>query len=112
MDAMDAWLITPLLVTGAIAIVAFVTRRRAAFVFGALACWLVAASPDAPVHAQYRIQEAAYMATFNEGVTRSWERAPIAGVIGTIIGLLVSEFITAKSVKGRQPASNGAPPPQ
>jgi hypothetical protein len=112
MDTMAAWIIAPLLITGVIAIVAFVTRRRAAFVFGALACWIVTASPGPPIHAQYHTQEAAYMAAFNDGVARSWERAPMAGLIGTIIGLLVSELSAAKSAKERDAPSNAPLPKQ
>ena len=93
-----ALLLAPLLVTGVIAIIAYVTRCRLAFLCGAAACWL-AATPAPRIHAQYRSGEAAAMHSVSDNLARSGERAPIAGLVGTTVGLILSEIILARSLK-------------
>jgi len=87
---MGATLITPLLVTGAVAVIAYLTHSRCAFFCGIIGCWLAATLAPEPARMEWRSVEAAYMAEYNESLARSG-RAPIGGVVGTAVGLILCE---------------------
>lgn len=87
-----AWLIAPLVMTGFSAAIAFITRRRAAFIGGALAAWFVANLPGPQIRGHYSSYEGAVMDSVHRTVERSWNTVPMAAVFGVIIGLVYSEF--------------------
>lgn len=101
---MAATLITPLLVTGAVAVVAYLTRSRRAFFCGLIVCWFAAVRAPEPIHAQYHSAEAAYEAHYNESVARSG-RAVIGGIVGTAVGLILCEISAWRS--SRRQVGNG-----
>lgn len=88
---MAAALINPLLVTGVVAIIAYLTNSRSAFFCGIIGCWLAATVAPEPSRGQWRSAEAAYMHNYNETVARSG-RAVIGGIVGTAVGLVLFEI--------------------
>jgi len=87
-----AWLIAPLVMTGFSVVIAFVTRRRAAFIGGTLAAWFVANLPGPQIRGHYSSYEGAVMDSLHRAIERSWNTVPMAAVFGVIVGLVYSEL--------------------
>lgn len=96
-----AQMLVPVVATGLVAVIAWVTGRRLAFVCGTAACWMAVLAPRPRVYAEYSSLEGAYMSSFRDAWAISRDTAPIAAVIGVVAGLLNSEFLARKQPNTR-----------
>ena len=96
-----ATMIPILAVIAAIAVVAFITRSRVAFVVGSLTCWCAVMASQRVEYSDYQSVEAAIMADVRYRWQHGWDVAPMAGLVGTVVGLVCSECWSA--VAGSRP---------
>lgn len=99
-------LLVPLVATIVVAGIAFMTRCRMAFATGALACWIVALKPRPREYIEWR-PGTTFEHMLLHDLQIQWQDylayIPIAAVVGTTLGLIISQLLPKDFWAERKP---------